>query len=119
MLDALILLANNQPDAGKEQNPLAFLFTFLPLILMAVLAYVLLFLPEKRRQKQHREWLEKSLKKNDEVITSAGIIGIVANIKEKEDEVVLKIDDSSNARLRVLKSTIVRIVSPKDGQEQK
>ncbi len=112
----MVLLAQAE---GKEQQPLGFLFTFLPLILMVVLAYFLLFLPEKRRQKQHREWLEKSLKKNDEVVTSAGIIGIVTTIKEKEDEVVLKIDDSSNARLRVLKSTIIRIVAPKEGTETK
>ncbi len=116
MLYAMVLLA--QAEGGKEQTP-AFLVTFLPLILIVVLAYFLLFLPEKRKQKQHRQWLEKSLKKNDEVITNAGIIGIVASIKEKEDEVVLKIDDSSNARLRVLKSTIIKIVTPKEGSEPK
>ena len=47
------------------------------------------------------------MKKNDEVVTASGIIGIVAIIKENEDEVTLKIDD--NARIRVLKSSIVRI----------
>jgi preprotein translocase subunit YajC len=55
-----------------------------------------------------------ALKKNDKVITSGGIIGIVAAIKDKEDEVTLKVDESSNVRLRVLKSSIIRIVGPEE-----
>jgi preprotein translocase subunit YajC len=50
-----------------------------------------------------------ALKKNDEVVTAGGIIGVVQNIKD--DEVLLKIDD--NAKMRVLKSSITRII-PKD-----
>ena len=52
------------------------------------------------------------MKKNDEVVTHSGIIGIVANIKEGGDEVTLKIDD--NARIRVLKSSIAKIINKKD-----
>ena len=35
-----------------------------------------------------------NLKKNDEVVTAAGIIGVVTHIKEGADEVTLKIDDN-------------------------
>ena len=60
------------------------------------------------------------MKKNDKVITSGGLIGIVAAIKDKEDEVTLKVDESSNVRLRVTKSSIVRIIQPEEaGKEQK
>jgi hypothetical protein len=35
----------------------------------------------------------------------------VVAIKENEDEVTLRVDDTSNTRIRVLKSSIVRIIS--------
>ncbi len=57
--------------------------------------------------------LFNSLKKNDEVLTSGGIIGTVANIKD-DNEVVLKLDESSNVRIRILRSSIIRILTPKD-----
>jgi preprotein translocase subunit YajC len=85
------------------------------LILMAaifVAFYVIIIMPMKRREKKDRENLFTNLKKNDEVLTASGIIGIVAMIKD--DEVILKVDESSNVRLRVLKSTIARILNPKE-----
>ena len=47
------------------------------------------------------------------MLTASGIIGIVAQVKD--DEVVLKVDESANVVMRVSKSTIVRIMNPKDG----
>ena len=70
--------------------------------------YFMVLRPGKRREQMIRENMFNSLKKNDKVLTAGGIIGNIALINEKEDEVVLKIDESANARLRVLKSSIVR-----------
>src|SRR5262249_1683406 len=92
---------------------------FVPIILIGVMFYLLLFLPMQRQKKQLQASLA-ALKKNDKVVTSGGIIGTVAAIKDKEDEVTLKIDDSSNVRLRVLKSSIVRVISSQEpGKEAK
>jgi len=120
MLNALILLAQEgatkasdgatRPGGGLFDNPL------LPMIIIFGLFFFLIILPAQRREKKQREQLMSTLKKNDEVVTSAGIIGVVWNIKEGADEVVLKIDD--NARLRVTRSSIVRIMNkeaPTDG----
>jgi preprotein translocase subunit YajC len=109
MLNSLILFADDVADKTGDktqgefwQNPM-----FLLMILMAVFFFVVV-LPGQRRRAKEQEHLLSGMKKNDEVVTSAGIIGIVYNIKEGGDEVVLKIDD--NARIRVLKSSIVRII---------
>ena len=101
------LLAQAEKDVPAEGMP-AWL-QFLPPIVIIALFFFLIILPAQRREKKQRETLSSSLKKNDEVITSAGIIGVVQNIKPDEDEVTLKIDD--NVRIRVLKSSIVRIKS--------
>jgi preprotein translocase subunit YajC len=112
MLYALmVLLAQEEgkPAGAEPQNPL---ISLLPLILIIGVFYFLVILPARRREKAQRDTLFNSLKKNDKVLTSAGIIGTVGDIKD--DEVTLKVDESSNVRLRVLKSSIVKIMSPKE-----
>ena len=104
----LVLVANDPPKAdGGGMPPWA---QFLPIILIFVAMYLLVILPNQRKERKQREMLFNNLKKYDEVVTAGGIIGIVQTIKDG-DEVVLKIDD--NAKIRILKSSIVRII-PKD-----
>jgi preprotein translocase subunit YajC len=108
MLQLFALLAQEPKATGPFGDA-----TFLILMLLVFAAfYVIMILPMKRREKKEREDLFSKMKKNDEVLTASGIIGIVAMVKD--DEVVLKVDESSNVRLRVLKTSIVRILNPKD-----
>ena len=109
MLFSLLVLLAEVEDAPKG-DPLPPWGPLVPIILMFAAAYFLLILPSQRKEKKQREALFAALKKNDEVVTAGGIIGVVQNVKDG-DEVVLKIDD--NAKIRVLKSSIVRII-PKE-----
>jgi preprotein translocase subunit YajC len=116
MLFALQLLLAEANSA--EQSPLSPLTLALPVIL--IMGYFLLVRSPMKKQEQERQRLLAALKKNDKVVTSGGIIGIVASIKDKEDEVTLKVDESSNVRLRVLRSSIVKIVGSEEAaKEQK
>ena len=83
------------------------LITLLPIMLL----FYLLILRPGKRQEQERQAMLSAIKKNDKVVTSGGLIGTVAAIKDNEDEVTLRVDDSSNVRLRVTKSSIVRVLS--------
>lgn len=111
MLNTLILFAQAAEDEAKKgpSGPLGGLFDnpIVPVLGIMVLFFFLIILPAQRRQRREQEAIMAGLKKNDEVVTAGGIIGVVANIKDGEDEVTLKIDD--NARMRVLKSSIVKI----------
>ena len=106
MLAHLLLLAE---QASDPQGQGGLLFTLFPFLIIGILGWFLMIRPMKR-QEHERQTLLAALKKNDKVVTSGGIIGIVALIKEKEDEVTLKVDESSNVRLRVTKGSIVRIL---------
>ena len=66
-----------------------------------------------KRQEKQRQALVSTLKKNDKIINSGGIIGIVESVKEKENEVVLK------GGLRVTKASIVQVVTEEAPKEQK
>jgi preprotein translocase subunit YajC len=82
---------------------------YMPFIVMGLM--LVLFLRSTTRQKREMQKALGALKKNDKVVTSGGILGVVVNVKENEDEVTLKVDDTSNTRIRVLKSSIVRITN--------
>jgi len=85
---------------------------FMPFVAIAALFYFLMIAPMKRQEKQ-RQALVSTLKRNDKIINSGGIIGIVESVKEKENEVVLK------GGLRVTKASIVQVVTEEAPKEQK
>ncbi|OGP55824.1 MAG: preprotein translocase subunit YajC [Deltaproteobacteria bacterium RBG_13_52_11] len=79
---------------GGQQSPVSF-FVFMAL-LFAVF-YFILIRPQQKRQKDHRQLLEK-LKKGDRVVTTGGIHGTVVGLSdtavtvEIADKVKVKVD---------------------------
>ena len=78
------------------------------LALMFVLMYMILFRGPRKKQQQHKQMVQ-SLSKNDKIQTIGGIIGTVVDIKE--DEITLKIDESNNTKIKILRSAIGRNMS--------
>ncbi len=95
---------------GGGGSPLSLLF---PFILIFGIMYVFLILPQKRRDKRHRAMVAE-LKKNDRVVTSGGIHGIVMSVKE--GAVVLKVDDSKDVKITVNQGSVAQVV-PKEEKE--
>ena len=75
--------------------------TLLPLITVFVIFYLILYLPQKRRQKKHKQYVE-ALKIGDDVITDSGIYGRVVNIKEETVTLVIK-----KGEIEILKTKIL------------
>ena len=92
----------------QANNPL---FTFAPFILVAVIFYFLIFMPMKKRQKKADEMIT-SIKNGDKVITSSGIYGKIAGVKDKT--FILAIADQ--VKIEVAKSAIAGLQSPDDNQ---
>ncbi|WP_423682259.1 MULTISPECIES: preprotein translocase subunit YajC [unclassified Undibacterium] len=55
--------------------------SFLPLVLMFVVLYFLMIRPQMKRQKEQKAMMD-ALAKNDEVVTSGGILGKVTKVSE-------------------------------------
>jgi len=92
--------ANNAPQQGGLVN-------FIPLILILLVFYFLLFRPQQKKFKEHQETL-KSLKTGNKVVTSSGIIGVVRAIDNKENIVDLEI--SSGVVMQIQKHNINGVV---------
>ncbi len=92
---------NAGTGSGKGGPAQKYLWVFWALML--VMMYFMLFRGPKKKQQEHKKMLQ-SLKKNDRVRTVGGILGTVIDVKD--DEVVLKVDESTNTKIRVSASAI-------------
>jgi preprotein translocase subunit YajC len=117
-MEWILLLAEGEAAPGGQpaQPGGGLMGTVILFGLMFLVMYVFMILPMRRQRRDQMNMLA-ALKKNDKVVTQAGILGVVVGIKENEDEVTLKVDDSTNSRMRVLKSSIARILP--SGEEAK
>ncbi|MFQ5991532.1 MAG: preprotein translocase subunit YajC [Nitrospiraceae bacterium] len=84
-------------DATGGGGPAGTLLSLVPFVLIFVLFYFLLILPQRKRQKQLKTMLD-ALKKGDKVVTSGGIWGTITNMGK--DTVTLQISDSTKVRIQ-------------------
>ncbi len=97
-------------EGATNSSPLEGIGPFIPLLAILFIGYFLLWRPA-RRQEAERKAMVAALRENDKIVNSGGIIGVVASIKDKEDEVVLK------GCIRITKSSIVRVVREDSAKE--
>ena len=121
----MILLADAAPGtspagAGQQgngglldslfQNPLPLFLGF------GALMFYTLFLRPMRKQEQEKAALLTTTKKNDKIITHSGIYGTVVSVSEKEDEIVVRVDD--NVRLKMVKNSILRNLTNEEAAKE-
>ncbi len=89
------------------------LVSLAPLVLIFVVFYFLLIRPQQKKAKQHRGMIS-ALKRNDRVVTSGGIIGVVTKVIS-DTEIQLEI--AENVRVRVNRSAISELVTRGPAEE--
>ncbi|MEM7271720.1 MAG: preprotein translocase subunit YajC [Actinomycetota bacterium] len=89
---------------------------FIPLIVVGVLMYAILILPQQRRNREHRALLA-ALEEGDEVVTNAGVYGFVAAVEED----VVWLEVAEGTELKISKSSVASKVqvpgSSEDGDD--
>lgn len=103
-------------DSTPPAGPLELLITYFPMVLIVVAAWFLLYRPERERMRKQRELLS-NVKKNDRVITASGIVGIVSSVDREQDRVVLKVDESSNAKITFTLASVNRVLADSDNEK--
>jgi preprotein translocase subunit YajC len=83
---------------------------FIPLILIFVIFYFFLIIPQQKRVKDHKLMVDE-LKRGDEIITSGGIIGIVERVME-DDRIEVNLTD--NVKVQIIKSTITSLLKKEE-----
>jgi len=82
-----------------------FFMSLLPILLMFVIFYFLLFRPQQQRAKQHREMVA-NLRRGDTVVTAGGIVGKVTKVV---DDVEIQVEISENTRVKLMRATIAEV----------
>jgi preprotein translocase subunit YajC len=81
------------------------------LIAMLAVMYFFIFRSKKTKDKQRTSMLEQ-LKRGDEIQTIGGIIGTV--VEARETEVIVKVDETTNAKMKFSRNAIHRVLEPKN-----
>jgi len=80
------------------------LLSLVPFVLIFVIFYFMLILPQQKRKKQ-ADAMMAALKKGDKVVTASGIWGSITNMGK--DTVTLQIAD--NTKIKIQKEHIARL----------
>ncbi len=86
-----------------QQDPAAGLASFLPLILLFAVFYLLLIRPQQKRARQQRE-LISSVQVNDRVVTLGGVHGTVRYV----DDEVVHLEVAPGTQITFAKAAIAR-----------
>src|SRR5205823_6320331 len=110
MLAVLTMLAQAGGDAARPPQGI----DLLPILLIALSFVFFIFLP-MRRDRRQRQQMVSAIEKGDRVVVNNAFLGTVdkvqkADSKEFEDELFVKIDENSNVKMRVLRTSITRVI---------
>lgn len=104
-----LLLAQDAAPGGGGKLPFG-LDTIMLFAVIGLLFYFVLLQPERKRRRQHDEML-RNIKQNDRVLTVSGIYGTVVNVHKDAGDVTIKVDENTNAKIRITRSSIGQIVT--------
>jgi len=87
-----------------------------PLVMMAIIFAIFYFLmirPQQKKQKEHAAQLA-AIRRGDQVVTQGGLIGKVSKVKDDNE---LEIEIAPNVKVRVVRSTVVSVLSKTEPAE--
>ncbi len=111
------VIDNVGPEAADspEPSPFGSVGFWIPMLL--ALGVMMLLMRPRKADTQLKQRLA-SLKKNDRVVTAGGIIGTVVAIKDENNSVSLRIDESSNTKMQIMKTSIIKVLGDEKGSDK-
>lgn len=96
-----------QTTGAQAPSPLGFM---LPAMLVAMVVFMFLSSrSQKKREKREREEMFAGMSKNDRIQTIGGVIGTLISVKD--DEIILKVDESTNTKMTFARTAIQKVLT--------
>jgi preprotein translocase subunit YajC len=103
---------------AQDANSGSFWSTLILLAPMLPLFYLLFIRPQQQAERKRKSMLEM-LKKNDKVLTTAGIYATVVSVDPGHDKVVLRVDDERGVKLAFTRASIARVIDTSSEKPEK
>lgn len=100
------------PPAGS-----GFFGAMVMMFMVLIAMYLLLVWPKQSQAKKAQKMID-ALKKNDKVMTTSGMIGTIHSIDKEQGEVVLKVDDSNNTKIKFSIGAVYFVFQDKSESEK-
>ena len=110
---ATIIADGTQSGGSAPQVANPFGDNFFLMLMLILLGMIVLSFFSGRKQRKQRATMLDALKKHDQVLTRGGVFGSVVEVKP--DRGVLKVDESSNTRITVLRDSIEQVTADNSG----
>lgn len=103
---------------AKQPSMLESLFAN-PLVLVVLALFLFMFVLKnpRRAEEKKRAAMLKAMKKGDRVQTIGGILGTILDVRD--NEVVVKIDETTNTKMRFVREAIRAVVETDTKSESK
>lgn len=82
----------------------------LPLLPLIVVAFIFIVWRPQKRERMLFESMLKSLKKNDRILTTGGMYGVVVNVQPEANELTIRIDETNNTKVRILLTSVAKVL---------
>lgn len=106
---AIVPLLAQAPARAQPGGSDGFLQMAIMLLPMVFLFYFLILRPQQQQERKRKQMID-AIKKNDKVLTGAGIFGTVVAIDPDADRVVLRVDDDRGVKLTFSRASIAWVV---------
>jgi preprotein translocase subunit YajC len=82
-----------------------FIVQLLPFILIFVVMWFLIFRPQQKRVREHREMVA-ALRRGDTVVTSGGLVGKISKVVDDRE---IQVEVAEGVRVRVVRSMVAEV----------
>jgi preprotein translocase subunit YajC len=111
-MDILFFLQDAAGSAAGSQAPAAGPGEFVKLLpmlgMIMIVMYFLMIRPQNKMRKE-RDQMMAALKKNDHVLTTGGIYGVIKQVKPDDPYLTLCVDERNDVCIRVSKESIAKL----------
>jgi preprotein translocase subunit YajC len=112
MFMSLLLTAQQGAPAPGARGGANSMLAFLPMVLVFVIFYLLIIMPQRKKQKKHMEMVN-NLRSGDRIITTGGIFGTIMGVQP--DRIELKV--SANVKIDITKSAVGAILGAEKSEK--
>lgn len=102
---SFLISSNAVAQDGAPVNGFA---SFLPIVLIMVVFYLLIIHPQRKQVKEHTAMIN-ALKQNDKIVSASGIYGKVIKVNETEETVNIEI--AENVVITMKKTSVSEVIN--------